>query len=61
MKDYRASLGKLRKDSAESKLISDLATDNAKRKMFAKLARHLDKLADEVERAIAVRKIDEDY
>jgi hypothetical protein len=25
------------------------------------LARHLDKLADEVERAIAVRKIDEDY
>lgn len=61
MKDYRASLGKLRKDSAESKLISDLATNNAKRKMFAKLAQRLDKLADEVERAIAVKEIDEDY
>jgi protoporphyrinogen oxidase len=61
MKDYRASLGKLRKESAENKLISDLATGNAKRKMFAKLAKGLDKLADEVERAIALKKIDEDY
>jgi hypothetical protein len=61
MKDYQASLGKLRKDSAESKLISDLATGNAKRKTFAKLAKRLDELADEVERAIAVKKIDEDY
>ena len=61
MKDYRARLEKLRKDSAESRLTSDLATDNAKRKMFVKLARHFDKLADEVERAIAVRKIDDDY
>jgi protoporphyrinogen oxidase len=61
MKDYRASLGKLRKDSAESKLISDLATSNAKRKMFAKLAKGLEKLADEIERAMTVKRIDEDY
>jgi len=61
MKDYRASLAKLRRDSAESKLISDLATGNAKRRMFAKLAQRLGKLADEVERAITVKRIDEDY
>ena len=61
MKDYRASLAKLRRDSAESKLISDLATGNAKRRMFAKLAKRLDKLADEVERAMTVKRIDEDY
>jgi hypothetical protein len=61
MKDYRASLAKLRRDSAESKLISDLATGNAKRRMFAKLAQRLEKLADEVERAITVKRIDEDY
>jgi chaperonin cofactor prefoldin len=61
MKDYQASLGKLRKDSAESKLIGDLATSNAKRKMFAKLAKRLEKLADEVERAMTVKRIDDDY
>jgi hypothetical protein len=61
MKDYRACLAKLRRDSAESKLISDLATGNAKRRMFAKLAQRLGKLADEVERAITVKRIDEDY
>ncbi len=53
MKDYRASLEKLRRDAAESRLICDLATDRAKREMFAKLAEHLDRLADEVERAMA--------
>ena len=31
MKDYRASLAKLRKDAAEAALIRDLATDKAKR------------------------------
>ena len=61
MKDYQASLAKLRESSAESRLISDLATGNAKRKMFAKLAKRLEKLADDVECAMTVKRIDEDY
>jgi hypothetical protein len=56
MKDYQASLEKLRRDAAESRLIADLAIDKAKREMFSKLAQHLDGLADEVEKAIANRK-----
>ena len=57
MKDYQAHLEKLRKDAAECALVRDLATDKAKRDMFDRLARHLDQLADEVERAMNVRKI----
>jgi len=60
MKDYQASLEKLRKDAAENRLISDLATDKAKRATFAKLADHLNALADEVERAMAAKEIEED-
>ena len=52
MKDSQASIEKLRKDAAEAKLISDLATDMNKREMFARLHRHLFKLADEVEQAM---------
>ena len=52
MKDYRASLEKLRKDAAEAALIRDLAADRAKRDMFDRLHRHLSQLADEVEQAI---------
>jgi hypothetical protein len=52
MKDYQASLEKLRKDAAECKLISDSATLTPKRELFARLAVHLNGLADEVERAI---------
>jgi len=52
MKDYRASLEKLRKDAAECALIRDLATDPIKRDMFDRLQQHLDRLADEVEQAI---------
>jgi hypothetical protein len=37
VKDYQASIEKLRKDAAEAKLISDLATDKTKREMFARL------------------------
>ena len=58
MKDYQAHLEKLRKDAAECALVRDLATDEAKREMFDRLARHLDQLADEVERAMNVRKTD---
>jgi len=42
------------------RLISDLATDKTKREMFAKLADHLNTLADEVERAMAAKQIEED-
>jgi hypothetical protein len=51
VKDYQASLEKLRKDAAECALIRDLATDQTKRDMFDRLARHLNELAKEVERA----------
>ena len=56
MKDYQAHPEKLRKDAAECALVRDLATDKAKREMFDRLARHLDQLADEVERATNARK-----
>jgi hypothetical protein len=56
MMDYQAHVEKLRKDAAECALVRDLATDKAKREMFDRLARHLDQLADEVERAMNVRK-----
>jgi hypothetical protein len=52
MKDYQASLEKLRSDAAECKLISDSATLTPKRELFARLAVHLNGLADEVERAM---------
>jgi hypothetical protein len=53
MKDYRASLEKLRSDAAEAALIRDLATDTTKRDMFDRIHRHLNLLADEVEHALA--------
>jgi hypothetical protein len=52
MKDYQASLEKLRKDAAECALIRDLATDKTKREMFDRLVQHLNQLADEVEKAM---------
>jgi hypothetical protein len=55
MKDYRASIEKLRKDAAEAALIRDLATDNPKRAMYDKICRHLNGLADEVEQAADAR------
>jgi hypothetical protein len=56
VKDYQTSLEKLRSDAAEAALIRDLATDPAKREMFDRLARHLDQLADDVERAMNAPK-----
>jgi hypothetical protein len=56
MTDYRAHLEKLRKDAAECALVRDLATDQAKRELFDRLSRHLDRLADEVERAMKAPK-----
>ena len=52
MKDYRASIEKLRKDAAEAALIRDLTTDKAKRELYDKLHTHFNRLADEVERAM---------
>ena len=52
MKDYQASIEKLRADAAEAALIRDLATDPAKREMFDRLALHLTSLADQVELAM---------
>ena len=56
MKDYQTHLEKLRKDAAECALVRDLATDKAKREMFDRLARHLDELADQLERAMKARQ-----
>lgn len=52
MKDYQASIEKLRRDAAEAALIRDLATDKTKREMFTKLHDHFLRLADEVARAM---------
>jgi hypothetical protein len=49
MKDYQAQLEKLRRDAAECKLISELATDKRKQALFDRLAVHLSSLADQVE------------
>jgi hypothetical protein len=56
MKDMEAHLEKLLTDAEECALISKLATDMAKRELFARLAEHLKMLAGEVERAIKERK-----
>jgi hypothetical protein len=52
VKDYQASIEKLRRDAAEAALIGDLATNSTKREMFDRLHQHLTLLADEVERAM---------
>ena len=52
MKDYQASIEKLRRDAAEAALIRDLATNPTKREMFDRLHQHLNRLADELEQAM---------
>jgi hypothetical protein len=52
VKDYQASIEKLRKDAAEAALIRDLATNMTKREMFDRLHQHLTRLADELEQAM---------
>jgi len=56
MKDYKASVEKLRRDAAEAALIRDNATDKTKREMFDRLHQHFNRLADEVEQAMTSRK-----
>ena len=49
MRDYQASIEKLRKGAAEAGLIRDLATDTTKRELYNRLHEHLSRLADEIE------------
>ena len=58
MKDYQASIEKLRGDAAEAALVRDLATDKTKREMFDRLHEHLNRLADEVEHAMKAQTLD---
>ena len=53
MKDYQGSVEKLRQDAAEAALSRDLTTGGAKREVFNRLCEHLNRLADEVERAMS--------
>jgi len=52
VKDYQASIEKLRRDAAEAALIRDLATNVTKREMFDRLHQPLNRLADELEQAM---------
>jgi hypothetical protein len=52
VKDYQASIEKLRRDAAEAALIRDLAADRTKREMYDRLYKHYSALADEVEQAV---------
>jgi hypothetical protein len=56
LKDYRASVEKLRTDAADAALIRDLSTDLVKREIYDRLHRHLSELADEVERTMNAPK-----
>jgi hypothetical protein len=53
MKDYFASIEKLRTDAADAALVRDLATDPVKRHMYGRIYDHLMRLADEVELAMS--------
>ncbi|HLG83094.1 MAG TPA: hypothetical protein VKY22_18930 [Bradyrhizobium sp.] len=56
MKDLKAKLEKLRIDAADCDLISKLATDFAKRELFARLSRQLLDMAADVEALIAAKE-----
>jgi hypothetical protein len=53
MKDMQTQAEKLRDDAEDCALISKLAINPSKRELFERLAKHLETLALEVERAIA--------
>jgi hypothetical protein len=52
MKDIRNHLEKLRAQVVECETIRDMATDEKKRELFARLAEHFRMLAAEMERAM---------
>ena len=53
MKDVLGHLEQLKADAAECVRIRDLATDEAARDLYARLAAHLDVLAAQIEKVIA--------
>lgn len=53
MKDALAWIERLRNEAEECRLISKLATSNAKRESFARLAEATDKQANELEAVVA--------
>jgi len=55
MKDLQAKLEKLLLDAEDCDLIARLATDRAKRETFARIAKQLRVMADELKADIAVR------
>ncbi len=55
MKDLREKLEKLRVDAEDCRLISRLATDKAKRDLFARLAEQLTQMAADIEATIAAK------
>jgi hypothetical protein len=55
MKDCQEQLEKLRRDAAECKLTSELATDKSKRALFDRLAAHLGTLANQLEQEMLGR------
>jgi hypothetical protein len=56
MRDLETKLEKLRVDAADCDLISKLATDHAKRDLFARMSRRLLDMAIEIEALIAAKK-----
>lgn len=59
MHEMRAHLEKLRSDARDCALVSLNATDVGKRELFARLSEHLNRLAQEVERALAETEADD--
>jgi len=55
MKELRDKLEKLRADAEDCTLISRLATDKAKRELFARLAAQIRQMIAELEAAIEAR------
>ncbi|MDP1583263.1 MAG: hypothetical protein Q8M18_07525 [Bradyrhizobium sp.] len=52
MQDMKTHLEKLRSEASECQMISDLATLPLKRDLFARLAEHHRRLAQEIEQAM---------
>jgi hypothetical protein len=60
MKDMMETLRKLRGDAEDCDLISNLATDPAKRETFAKLALRLRQSATDIEQVVSEQRAADD-
>jgi len=56
MKDMQRRLERFRDDAAECAVIAGLAETKEKQELFARLAEHLNMLADQVEQAISAEE-----